>query len=196
MLKHLHVWSSQYFFPPSGVGSRVHIFFIELTKSHAPFLRALFSYRKYWIVMDYCPGGALLSLLRQDGSLPEDSIRTLAKDIVEGLQAIHSQGLVVCQLVPSKILVDNSRLVISDLSRAVDISASQEETALYLASRDAQYVCDTHFKYLAPELLAKEPKPFTLVSDLWALGCILYEMCTGQHPFPSTSQQEYQVVSV
>ena len=39
--------------------------------------------------------------------------------------------------------------------------------------------------YLSPEVC--ENKPYTFKSDMWALGCVLYELCALEHPFKSTS---------
>ena len=61
--------------------------------------------------MQYCVGGDLLSLLRQDVRLPESSVHDFARDLVVSLQYIHSNSIVYCDLKPSNILLDeNGRL--------------------------------------------------------------------------------------
>ena len=53
---------------------------------HAPWIPRYETSRHLWLVLEYCVGGSLASLLQQDGSLPEESIHDLARDLVVGLQ--------------------------------------------------------------------------------------------------------------
>jgi serine/threonine protein kinase len=53
--------------------------------------------RHLWLVLEYCVGGSLASLLQQDGRLPEDSIHDLARDLVVALQVLpHAPVLATC----------------------------------------------------------------------------------------------------
>ncbi|KAG6757057.1 hypothetical protein POTOM_037358 [Populus tomentosa] len=61
-----------------------------------------------WLVLEYCVGGDLMTLLRQDSQLPEDSIHDLARDLVRALQFLHSKGIIYCDLKPSNILLDEN----------------------------------------------------------------------------------------
>lgn len=59
-----------------------------------------------WEVTEYCPGGDLLKLVEQDKSLPENIVRGFLTDILKGLQYCHSRGVIVCDLKPASILIN------------------------------------------------------------------------------------------
>jgi serine/threonine-protein kinase ULK4 len=59
-----------------------------------------------WQILEHCSGGDLRTLLTQDKILPEPSIRAFSSDIRAGLQYLHSNGIVYCDLRPQSILFD------------------------------------------------------------------------------------------
>lgn len=64
-----------------------------------------------WLILEYCVGGDLMSLLRQDVRLPENSIHDFARDMVMALQFLHTNSIIYCDIKPSNILLDeNGRL--------------------------------------------------------------------------------------
>ena len=64
-----------------------------------------------WLILEYCVGGDLLTLLRQDKKLPETSIHDFGRDLLSAMHALHSSGILHCDLKPSNILLDeNSRV--------------------------------------------------------------------------------------
>ncbi|MCO5588972.1 hypothetical protein L7F22_042936 [Adiantum nelumboides] len=87
-----------------------------------------------WLVLEYCVGGDLLTLLRQDTRLPEESIHDFARDLVHALQFLHSKGVIYCDLKPSNILLDeNGRLKLCDFGlarRLSDISKNSVQQSL------------------------------------------------------------------
>ncbi|GAB4843549.1 hypothetical protein Ancab_013512 [Ancistrocladus abbreviatus] len=131
-----------------------------------------------WLVLEYCVGGDLLTLLRQDVRLPEDSIHDLACDIVTALQYLHSKGIIYCDLKPSNILLDeNGHIKLCDfgLARKLGEICKTPSSSLPQAKRGTP--C-----YMAPELF-QDGSVHSFASDLWALGCVLYECYAGQPPF-------------
>ncbi|KAJ7955033.1 Serine/threonine-protein kinase RUNKEL [Quillaja saponaria] len=131
-----------------------------------------------WLVLEYCIGGDLMSILRQDGQLPEDSIHDLAHDVVNALQFLHSNGIIYCDLKPSNILLDeNGRMKLCDFGLArklIDISRIPS-SSLPQAKRGTP-------SYMAPELF-EDGGVHSYASDFWALGCVLYECYAGRPPF-------------
>ncbi|KAJ7980197.1 Serine/Threonine kinase family protein [Quillaja saponaria] len=111
-----------------------------------------------WLILEYCVGGDLLSILRQDGQLPEDSVHDIAHDLVKALQFLHSNAIIYCDLKPSNILLDENG-----------------RTKLPQAKRGTP-------SYMAPELF-EDGGVHSYASDLWALGCVLYECYAGKPPF-------------
>ncbi|CAN8255898.1 unnamed protein product [Cochlearia groenlandica] len=127
-----------------------------------------------WLVLEYCVGGDLRTLLQQDCKLPEDSIYGLAYDLVIALLYLHSKGIIYCDLKPSNILLDeNGHIKLCDfgLARKLD-EISKSPSA---GKRGTPY-------YMAPELY-EDGGVHSFASDLWALGCVLYECYTGKPPF-------------
>lgn len=59
-----------------------------------------------WAVTEYCPGGDLLKLIEQDKSLPENVVKGFAIEIMSALAYAHSKGIVVCDLKPATILIN------------------------------------------------------------------------------------------
>lgn len=59
-----------------------------------------------WAVTEYCPGGDLLKLVEQDKALPEVTVKGFLVDILKGLQYCHSRGVIICDLKPASILIN------------------------------------------------------------------------------------------
>ncbi|CAN0855962.1 Serine/threonine-protein kinase RUNKEL [Linum grandiflorum] len=130
-----------------------------------------------WLVLEYCVGGDLRTLLQQDGQLPEESILDFATDLVTALQYLHSKGILYCDLKPSNILLDeNGHLKLCDFGLANKLS---DISKTYSTSTEAK--CGTPC-YMAPELF-EDAGVHSYASDFWALGCVLYECYTGRPPF-------------
>ncbi|KAK6122626.1 hypothetical protein DH2020_043625 [Rehmannia glutinosa] len=131
-----------------------------------------------WLVLEYCVGGDLMTLLQQDGKLPEDSIHDLAHDLVEALQYLHSKGIIYCDLKPSNILLDeNGHTKLCDFGLARKLSDISMTTSSQLPQAKRGTPC-----YMAPELF-QDGGIHSYASDFWALGCVLYECYTGRPPF-------------
>ncbi|XP_057489207.1 LOW QUALITY PROTEIN: serine/threonine-protein kinase RUNKEL-like [Actinidia eriantha] len=131
-----------------------------------------------WLVLEYCVGGDLMSLLQQDKKLPEESIHDLAHDLVRALQFLHSKGIIYCDLKPSNILLDeNGRTKLCDfgLARKLSDISKTPPSLLPQAKRGTPF-------YMAPELF-QDGGIHSYASDLWALGCVLYECYVGNPPF-------------
>ncbi|KAL2341176.1 hypothetical protein Fmac_009116 [Flemingia macrophylla] len=132
-----------------------------------------------WLVLEYCVGGDLLSILQQDSQLPEDSVHDLAYDLVKALQFLHSNGIIYCDLKPSNILLDENgcaKLCDFGLARKLkDISKAPSPLLSTRAKRGTPY-------YMAPELF-EDGGVHSYASDFWALGCVLYECYAGRPPF-------------
>ena len=59
-----------------------------------------------WAVTEYCPGGDLLRLIEQDKSLPENIVQGFVIDVLKGLLYCHSRGIVICDLKPASVLIN------------------------------------------------------------------------------------------
>ncbi|KAK7507746.1 hypothetical protein BaRGS_00000711, partial [Batillaria attramentaria] len=153
-----------------------------------------------WLVVELCTGGSLADILSQDHNLPESSIRDFGIHLVTGLHYIHSLGILFHDLRPTKILLDTSGVLkFADFGLSKVEGENLEELFLKFAEAGEQWNiqsaeemmkqisttgCPT---YMAPELFqGGEP---SVLTDLWALGCIFYEMYAGHPPFLGESYE-------
>ncbi|XP_054016871.1 serine/threonine-protein kinase ULK4 [Dryobates pubescens] len=151
-----------------------------------------------WLIMELCTGGSLESVIAQDEHLPEDVVREFGVDLVAGLYHIHKLGIIFCELTPAKILLEGSgTLKFSNFCLAKLESENWEGVLAFSGSEEdgdvsesiPQRYSEIRFRgcpsYTAPEVIKGED--FSKASDLWALGCLLYEMFSGTPPFFSAS---------
>ena len=133
------------------------------------------------IVMEYCDGGDLGKFIEEkklkNEPINEDLIWILFIKITLGLAAIHKL----------KILHRDLKTLNIFLTKDLDVKIGDLGVAKILSHSGtfAKTLIGTPY-YLSPELC--EEKPYNDKSDIWALGCILYELCTFNHPFNAKSQ--------
>ncbi len=127
-----------------------------------------------YLVMPYVRGSSLQARIDCEGPLTVTEILRIASQIVEGLAAAHSQGLVHRDIKPANILLEESveRVSITDfgLARAVDDATLTHSGVLAGTPQ-----------YMSPEQARGEPIDGR--SDLFSLGSVIYSMCTGRAPF-------------
>ncbi|KAG6619989.1 ULK/ULK protein Kinase [Phytophthora cinnamomi] len=72
-----------------------------------------------WLILEYCMGGDLLNLITQDKQLPESAVKSFGIELVAGLQYLHANSILYCDLKPANVLIDEfGSLKISDLHDA------------------------------------------------------------------------------
>uniref|UniRef100_UPI00398E3640 serine/threonine-protein kinase ULK4 isoform X2 n=1 Tax=Pristiophorus japonicus TaxID=55135 RepID=UPI00398E3640 len=155
-----------------------------------------------WLVVELCTGGSLAMVIGQDEYLHEDVVREFGIDLVTGLSHIHELGIIFCDLNPAKILLDGpGTLKYSNFSLAKAEGENLDEFFSMIGAEEGVGESNegTQRKksksrargssvYMAPEVLTGEE--CSSVSDLWSLGCVLYEMFSGKPPFFSQSFSE------
>lgn len=129
------------------------------------------------IVMEWVEGRALRKLLKQ-GPFEMAQAIDLAQQLAGGLAAIHAKGMIHRDLSPENVMVTpEGRAKILDFGLARQIRASHDEDRLTAAG-----IVDVRAS--APEEVAGSG--FDHRYDLFSLGVTLYEIVTGQHPFPGS----------
>lgn len=127
-----------------------------------------------YLVMEFIDGYSLESLIRRGGPLEVKEVLRIGIQIADGLAAAHKQGLIHRDVKPANILLEDGlqRVKLTDfgLARAVD-DASLTQIGLIAGTP----------LYMAPEQAAGEP--IDARSDLFSLGSVLYELCTGRPAF-------------
>lgn len=131
-----------------------------------------------YIAMEYFSGGDLHARLRGNRALPPAEALDCARQIAEGLAAIHKVGVIHRDLKPSNVMfrADGS-LALIDFGIAKQVEAG-------IAYTQAGMVLGTP-GYSSPENLTG--KPVDRRSDLYSLGAILFEMLAGERPFAPVS---------
>ena len=141
-----------------------------------------------FLVMEYVAGETLNSKLAK-GSLAEKEVLRLGLQLVEGLEAAHSQGIIHRDLKPSNLrLTSDGRLKILDfglakLRRPMGEGLITESTTIQSLG-EPQAMAGT-LPYMAPEQLLGGATDAR--TDLHAVGSVLYEMATGRRPFTGES---------
>ena len=133
-----------------------------------------------YIAMEFLPSGTLASRIRE-GITTRVAMR-LAGQIAQALDAIHSRGIVHRDLKPANILFRaDGRPVLVDFGLARDLTVS---STLTIAGQS--FIATP--RYMSPEQCMG--KPVDSRSDLYSLGCILYEMLTGSKIYDSANSAE------
>ena len=146
----------------------------ELSTRHVvPILELGESEGLTYLVMPYYPGGSLATRLRALGCLDVREARDLASQLGRGLDALHGQRIIHRDVKPSNVLLaGEGTAALTDFG----LARAAESTRL---TAEGQILGTPH--YLAPELI--EGQEATRASDVYALGCVLYECLTGEPPF-------------
>jgi serine/threonine-protein kinase len=126
-----------------------------------------------WIAMAYVEGTDLKTLVANDGPLPLGRTLGIAGQIASALDAAHERGLVHRDVKPANILVGpDDRAYLSDFGTVKELASGG-------TTRTGSFVGT--IEYCAPEQI--EGRPVDARTDVYALGCVLWECLTGTPPF-------------
>ena len=127
-------------------------------------------------VMPYIDGGSLRDRLEREKQLPIDEALAIAREVADALGYAHASGVVHRDIKPENILLERGHAVVSDfgIARAGSVLDKERitETGMSLGTPT----------YMSPEQAAGD-RDVDGRSDLYSLGCVLYEMLGGQPPF-------------
>lgn len=131
-----------------------------------------------YLVMTFVRGQSLQSRLTSRGHLSLREVLRIGMQIASGLAAAHAQGLIHRDIKPANILLESDvdRVIITDfgIARAIDdLGFTRSNTLLGTP------------EYMSPEQARDESLDFR--TDLFSLGCVLYEASTGKSPFRSST---------
>ncbi len=134
----------------------------------------------YFIVMEYVNGRTLSQVLRADGQFHPDRAADIGADVAAALGFAHRNGVVHRDVKPGNVLVDQNGLVkVADFGIARAITATTDDHLTQVGT-----VMGTA-TYFSPEQArgdAVDPR-----SDIYSLGCVLYELVVGRPPFSGDS---------
>jgi tetratricopeptide (TPR) repeat protein len=134
-----------------------------------------------YLFMEFLDGESLEMVLRRDGALPQHRVVDIGIELARGLVCLHENGLLHRDLKPANIILTKSgEVTILDFGTCRSMLASSLTKTGQLVGTPL---------YMAPEVLSGELA--TTGGDLWALGCILYELLTGRLPFTDLSAERW-----
>jgi len=149
--------------------------------------------------LTYCPNGDLLQYILDAGHLEIDAVRFYSAELVEALEQLHSLQILHRDLKPENILLtDHMHIQLTDFGSSVIVENNEgpqtnddnnTNLAEKLEERRNSFVGTAQF--VAPEILQRGPVHYG--SDLWSLGCIIYQMVIGQHLF--RGYHEYDIMN-
>jgi len=136
-----------------------------------------------FLVEEFIEGLSLDAML-SSGPLSEKEIIKLGSQLADGLAAAHEHGVIHRDLKPANLRVTpEARLKILDFGLALMLHRETSPTALTESVTETRAIAGT-LPYMAPEQLLGGK--LDARTDIWATGCVLYEMATGRCPFLGT----------
>jgi len=140
---------------------------------------------KFYIYLEYMPGGSLLQVLKQYGRLEEELIRMYARQILLGLVYLHTQDppIVHRDIKGANILVGlDCKVKLSDFGCSVRAKL-RTGCADESSSLDACATMKGSTLWMAPEVMNNQS--YGRKADVWSFGCLLLEMATAKPPWGS-----------
>ncbi|KAI3405713.2 KIC1 [Candida oxycetoniae] len=127
---------------------------------------------KLWIIMDYCAGGSLRTLLKA-GVIEEKYIAVITRELLLTLSAVHKMGVIHRDLKAANVLISKEGNVqLCDFGVAAKISSNAQKRTT---------MAGTPY-WMAPEVI-KSGETYDSKADIWSLGITIYEIATGNPPY-------------
>ena len=135
-----------------------------------------------YYVVPFVAGGSLRDRLEREGALPTDVLVRVVSDVADALDYAHANGVIHRDIKPENILLEGDRAIVADfgVARAVDEVSGTRLTSSGIALGTPAYMSPEH----------SESSKADARSDLYSLGCVLYEMLSGHTPFGGRTPQE------
>jgi serine/threonine-protein kinase len=136
-----------------------------------------------YYTMPFIEGDSLAQLLAREGRLPVADALRITEELLQALGYAHARGIVHRDVKPENIMISSGHAVIVDfgIARAVSVATSDEPIT------ETGFIVGT-VSYSSPEQ-ASGDRAIDGRSDIYSLGCVLYEMLAGEAPFTGPSPQ-------
>lgn len=142
---------------------------------------------RLYFVLTYAKNGELLSFLNKKGLWNIECTKYYATELVLALEELKSKEIVHRDLKPENILFDeNWHILLIDFGSAKIVSSNEDKIENEDETKKRKNSFVGTAQYVSPELLKNTETGYA--SDLWALGCIIYQMVSGLHPFHAGSE--------
>ncbi len=136
-----------------------------------------------YYVMPYVEGESLRGRLAHAKQLPIEEALRIAAEVADALSYAHAHGVIHRDIKPENILLHGGHALVADFGIALAVSRSDGGTRM---TETGMSLGTPH--YMSPEQAMGE-KEITPAADVYALGCVTYEMLTGEPPFTGPTAQ-------
>ena len=127
-------------------------------------------------VMEYCSGGELMEYIKEKEILTEEEVHSLGAQMVDAVRYCHNSKVIHRDLKPENVLFSNSSKTVIKI---VDFGIA----GMFSVGRIGEASEAGSLLYTAPEVISGRDIRAAPALDVWSLGCIIYMMLTGTHPF-------------
>jgi serine/threonine-protein kinase len=134
-----------------------------------------------WFTMPFVEGENAWTRLERTGPLPASEVVRIGRAVADALAFAHGQGVVHRDIKPDNILLEGDRVLVADFGVARAVSEVQEK----LTATGMVVGTPT---YMSPEQASGE-REIDGRTDIFALGCVLYELASGDAPFRGPTPQ-------
>jgi serine/threonine-protein kinase len=140
-----------------------------------------------YMLMEYCPGGSLDALLKQRGALPFELILTVLSPIGSALETAHTDAKITHRdIKPANILLVMENGLLRGKLADFGIAKLHDLQLGFFLKTATQKIMGSP-GYMAPEQCAGKHGDVDGRADIYAFGSVLYEVVTGQRPYPGNS---------
>ncbi|MDQ2669908.1 MAG: protein kinase [Gemmatimonadota bacterium] len=139
---------------------------------------------RLWYTMPFVEGESLRSRMDRERELPLTDALRIAREVADALHGAHEHGIVHRDIKPENILLSGGHALVADFGIARALGAAEEaggrltETGITLGTP----------MYMSPEQ-ASGDRALDARTDIYSLGCVLYEMLAGEPPFTGPTAQ-------
>jgi serine/threonine-protein kinase len=137
-----------------------------------------------YFTMPFIEGESLRARVVRDGELPVNAAVRILRDVADALAYAHRRGVVHRDIKPDNVLLSGQHALVTDFGVARALESSTGESSLTSLG-----VALGTPAYMAPEQAAAEPQ-VDHRADIYAFGCLAYEVLTGRPPFAGMSAQQ------
>ncbi|KAL6930363.1 uncharacterized protein HGUI_01551 [Hanseniaspora guilliermondii] len=138
-----------------------------------------------YFVLEYAPYGDFLSIMKEYGTLSEECTKYYSAQIIDAIEDLHKAGIIHRDIKPENILLDaNRRIKLTDFGTAKILEKDEKTGSYDLLTRSKSFVGTA--EYVSPELLNDSYTDYKC--DIWAFGCILFQMIAGKPPFKASNE--------
>src|SRR6202049_3974799 len=147
-----------------------------------------------YLVMELVPGETLAERIKRDGAVPVEEALTIAKQIAEALQAAHEKGIIHRDLKPANVKgTPESKVKVLDFGLAKAFAGDTgnddpSNSPTLSAAATMQGTILGTAAYMSPE--QARAKAVDKRTDIWAFGCVLYELLAGRQAFQGETTTE------